>query len=151
MATAVTAPAVGSEESAASRLVARTAAKALLFTGAAALVVAAAAPFAIPFVLGEAFEDAVLPLVLLMPGVVAYAPVTVLVVYLSVRRGRPRLSLAVAVVAGLTTLGLGLILIPALGVEGAAIASSLGYAAGAVAAWLFFARLTRLRPQAAFA
>lgn len=151
MATAVTAPAVQDEEAAAARLVARTAAKALLFTAGAAAVVAVTAPFAIPLVLGDAFEGATVPLVLLMPGVVAYAPVTVLVVYLSVRRGRPRLSLAVSIVSGLTTLGLGLILIPALGVNGAGIASSVGYGAGAVLAWIFFARLTRLRPQAAFA
>jgi O-antigen/teichoic acid export membrane protein len=150
MATAVTAPAVQSEEADAARLIARTAAKALLYTAGAAAVVAAAAPFFIPFVLGDAFEGAGLPLALLMPGVVAYAPVTVLVVYLSVRRGRPRLSLAVSVASGVVTLGLGLALIPAFGVTGAAIASSVGYGAGAILAWLFFARLTRLRPQAAF-
>jgi O-antigen/teichoic acid export membrane protein len=151
MATAVTAPAVQSAEHEASRLIARTAAKALLYTAGAALVVGIAAPFAIPIVLGDAFEDAGVPLALLMPGVVAYAPVTVLVVYLSVRRGRPRLSLAVSVAAGVATLALGLLLIPAFGVNGAAIASSVGYGVGAVLAWLFFARLTRLRPQAAFA
>jgi O-antigen/teichoic acid export membrane protein len=151
MATAVTAPAVQSDEPEAARLIARTAAKALLFTAGAAAVVAAAAPFAIPFILGDAFEDAALPLALLMPGVVAYAPVTVLVVYLSVRRGRPRLSLAVSVASGVTTLALGLLLIPSFGVTGAALASSLGYGAGAILAWVFFARLTRLRPQAAFA
>jgi O-antigen/teichoic acid export membrane protein len=151
MATAVTAPAVESDEAEAARLIARTAARALLFTTGAAAVVAAASPFAIPFILGDAFEDAALPLALLMPGVVAYAPVTVLVVYLSVRRGRPRLSLAVSVASGLTTLALGLLLIPSFGVTGAALASSLGYGAGAVLAWVFFVRLTRMRPRAAFA
>ena len=151
MATAVTAPAVQADEAGASRLIARTAGKALLYSAGAALVVAAAAPFVIPLALGRAFEDAAVPLVLLMPGVVAYAPVTVLVVYLSVRRGRPRLSLAVSVAAGLTTLALGLALIPPFGVNGAAIASSLGYVAGAALAWVFFARLTRTSPRAAFA
>jgi O-antigen/teichoic acid export membrane protein len=151
MATAVIAPAVQSSEHEAVRLIARTAAKALLFTAGAAGIVAAAAPFAIPFVLGDAFEDAALPLALLMPGVAAYAPVTVLVVYLSVRRGRPRLSLAVSVASGLVTLGLGLALIPEFGVSGAAVASSVGYAAGAVLAWVFFARLSRVPATAAFA
>jgi O-antigen/teichoic acid export membrane protein len=151
MATAVTAPAVQSGEREAVRLVARTAGKALLYTAVAAGGVAAAAPFVIPFVFGSAFEGAALPLALLMPGVVAYAPVTVLVVYLSVRRGRPRLSLAVSICAGLTTLALGLVLIPTFGVEGAAVASSLGYVAGAILAWAFFARLTRTHPRSAFA
>jgi O-antigen/teichoic acid export membrane protein len=143
MATAVTAPAVQTGEHEAAGLIARTALKALLYTAAAAGAVAAAGPFVIPLVLGEAFEDAALPLALLMPGVAAYAPVTVLVVYLSVRRGRPRLSLAVSACAGVTTLGLGVILIPPLGVNGAAAASSAGYVAGAVLAWAFFARLRR--------
>ena len=40
---------------------------------------------------------------LLLPGAVAYAPVQILVVYLSVRRGRPRLSLAAGVVAMVVT------------------------------------------------
>jgi O-antigen/teichoic acid export membrane protein len=151
MATAVTAPAVQSGETEAARLIARTAAKSLLYTAGAAAVVAVAAPFAIPLILGDAFEDAGVPLALLMPGVVAYAPVTVLVVYLSVRRGRPRLSLAVSAASGVATLALGLLLIPMFGVNGAALASSLGYAAGAVLAWLLFARLTRLKPEAAFA
>jgi O-antigen/teichoic acid export membrane protein len=151
MATAVTAPALQSDEAGAARLIARTAGKALLFTGAAAAAVAAAAPFAIPLVLGDDFADSALALALLMPGVVAYAPVTVLVVYLSVRRGRPRLSLAVSIASGLTTLALCLALVPPFGITGAAIASSLGYVAGAALAWMFFARLTRLRPEAAFA
>jgi O-antigen/teichoic acid export membrane protein len=151
MATAVTAPAVQGSEAEASRLIARTAAKALLFTAGAAAVVAAASPFAIPFILGDAYDGSALPLALLMPGVVAYAPVTVLVVYLSVRRGRPRLSLAVSVASGVTTLALGVALIPSFGVTGAAIASSLGYGVGAILAWIFFARLTRTAPRAAFA
>jgi O-antigen/teichoic acid export membrane protein len=48
------------------------------------------------------------------------------------------------------TLGVGLALIPEFGVSGAAVASSLGYGAGAALAWVFFARLARVPPQAAF-
>ena len=148
MATAVTAPAIESDETTARRLIARTAGKALLYSAGAALVVAVAAPFLIPLVLGRAFDGAGLPLVLLMPGVVAYAPVTVLVVYLSIRRGRPRLSLGVSIAAGVTTLALGVVLIPAFGVTGAAIASSLGYVAGAALAWTFFVRLSKKPAEA---
>jgi O-antigen/teichoic acid export membrane protein len=143
LATAVTAPAVQEAERDVVALIARTAVKALLFTAGVAAVLAAVAPLAIPLVFGDAFERAVLPLALLLPGVVAYAPVAVLVVYLSVRRGRPRLSLVVSVVAGAATLALGLVLIPRSGVSGAAVASSLGYVAGAVLAWVFFLRLAR--------
>jgi O-antigen/teichoic acid export membrane protein len=80
---------------------------------------------------------------LLLPGAVAYAPVAVLVVYLSIRRGRPRLSLAVAFTAMVFTLVPALLLIPPYGTNGAAVASSIGYVAGALLAWLFFIRLSR--------
>ena len=90
---------------------------------------------------GEDFSDAVRPLWVLLPGVVAYAPVTVLVVYLSVRRGRPHLSLAVSVVAMVVTTAAALVFIPVWGTTGAALASTLGYLAGGALAWVFFRRL----------
>jgi O-antigen/teichoic acid export membrane protein len=74
---------------------------------------------------------------------VAYAPVSILVVYLSVRRGRPRLSLAVAVVGLLVTAAASVVLIPRHGASGAALSSTIGYAAGGTLAWIFFTRLAR--------
>jgi O-antigen/teichoic acid export membrane protein len=146
VATAVTAPAVHESEDRAARLVARAAARGLLFTTAIAVAVGVAAPFAIPLALGEAFDRAAGPLLLLLPGIVLYAPVTILVVYLSVRRGRPRLSVVVALVGMATTVLAALVLIPALGARGAALASTIGYAGGAALAWLFFWRLSRSAP-----
>ena len=143
IATAVTAPAVHETEERARELIARSARRALLLTGAVAVVVGLAAPFLVPLLFGEDFSDSVRPLWVLLPGVVAYAPVTVLVVYLSVRRGRPRLSLAVSVMALIVTAAAALVLIPAWGTTGAAGASTLGYVAGGVLAWVFFLRLGR--------
>ena len=146
LANAVTAPAVHETERGAARLVAQAAWRGLYLTAAVALAVALVAPFAIPLVLGEEFEGAGTALLLLLPGVVAYAPVTVLVVYVAVRRGRPRLSLAVSVVAMALTLAPALFLIPAYGRSGAALASTIGYVAGAILAWIFFARLRSSAP-----
>jgi O-antigen/teichoic acid export membrane protein len=143
VAQAVIAPAVHETEAQAVRLVARAALRGLLLTAAVALVLGAVAPFAIPFVLGEVFDDAAAPLLLLLPGAVAYAPVAILVVYLSVRHGRPRLSLVVSLTAMALTLVSALLLIPAYGGAGAAAASTIGYAAGALLAWLFFLRVSR--------
>jgi O-antigen/teichoic acid export membrane protein len=78
---------------------------------------------------------------LLLPGIVAYAPVTILVVYLSIRRARPRLSLFVSIVGLVVTTGMSVVLIPPYGASGAAVASAIGYAAGA--AWVCFVRLAR--------
>jgi O-antigen/teichoic acid export membrane protein len=143
LATAITGPAVHDDEHDASRLVRRSALRGLLYTAGVAVVVGLAAPFLIPLLFGSDFDGAAGPLALLLPGVVAYAPVTVLVVYLSLRHGRPNLSLAVAVVAMIVTAGAALVLIPPFGPEGAAGASALGYGAGSTLAWFLFARLAR--------
>jgi len=97
----------------------------------------------IPLLFGDDFDPAAKPLALLLPGVVAYAPVTVLVVYLSVRHARPNLSLAVSVVAAVLTTALAFALIPRYGVEGAAVSSAAGYCVGALLAWVLFRRVVR--------
>ena len=74
---------------------------------------------------------------------------TVLVVYLSVRHARPHLTLAVSIVAAAITAALAVVLIPHHGVEGAAVASAVGYVAGGILAWLLFARLARSRQRPA--
>jgi O-antigen/teichoic acid export membrane protein len=131
IATAVTAPVVAAQDDRhASDLIARSALRALGLATLIAGAVAAIAPFLIPAVFGHQFQGAVTPLELLLPGVVLYAPVNVLVVYLSVRKAEPWWSLAVAVCSMLVTVG-------------AAAGSSIGYAAAAALAWAFFAGLSR--------
>ncbi|MGZ8782199.1 MAG: oligosaccharide flippase family protein [Gaiellaceae bacterium] len=141
IATAITGPTVHDDEADARSLVSSSAWKSLLYTGAVALVVGASAPWVIPLLFGEDFDAAARPLALLLPGVVVYAPVTVLVVYLSVRHARPHLSLAVAVVAAVVTTALAILMIPRYGIEGAAAASAVGYGAGSVVAWTLFRRV----------
>jgi O-antigen/teichoic acid export membrane protein len=144
IATAVTAPAVHESEAGAARLIRRSVAKALAYTSAAAVAVGLIAPLAIPLIFGDAFRPAWRALALLLPGVVAYAPVTILVVYLSVRHAKPRLSLSVAVAGMVVTLAAALITIPRWGGEGAAVASTIGYGVGGLLAWLLFERTARL-------
>jgi len=143
IATSVTAPAVHEDEAAAARLIARSALRGLLLSAGLAVVVGVGAPWVIPALLGRQFSGAARPLAFLLPGVVAYAPVTVLVVYLSVRRGQPRWSLAVSTIGLVVTTAAAVALIPRYGATGAAAASTIGYAVAAAAAWLFFARLAR--------
>jgi O-antigen/teichoic acid export membrane protein len=143
MASAITAPVVHDTSEGAARLIRQACAKSLLYTSAVAIAVGVAAPFVIPPLFGEDFKGAARPLALLLPGVVAYAPVTILVVYLSIRRARPRLSLFVSIVGLVVTTGMSFVFIPPYGASGAAVASAIGYAAGAVAAWVCFVRLAR--------
>jgi O-antigen/teichoic acid export membrane protein len=145
IATAITAPVVRDPEHDAVELIERSLVKSLLYTAGLGAVVAATAPFVIRFALGRAFEGARTPLLLLLPGAVAYAPVQILVVYLSVRRGRPRLSLLAGLVAMLVTVACSVPLVKAYGPSGAAGASAIGYACGALVAWTLFRRLAQPR------
>jgi O-antigen/teichoic acid export membrane protein len=144
IATAVTAPVVAApDDRHASGLIARSSARALGLALLIAGAVGGIAPYLIPAVFGKEFKGAVVPLELLLPGVVAYAPVTVLVVYLSVRRAEPWWTLGVSVLSMVVTIGAAVLLIPHHGARGAAAASSFGYGAGAVMAWAVFAGLVR--------
>jgi O-antigen/teichoic acid export membrane protein len=143
IATAITAPVVHDTSSRAARLTRSACAKGLLYTAAVALMIATAAPFVIPALFGDDFRHAARPLALLLPGVVVYAPVNILVVYISIRCARPRLSLLVSVVGLVVTAGASVALIPPYGASGAAVASAIGYGAAAAAAWVIFERLAR--------
>ena len=143
IATAITGPVVHEPAREAARRVRNAAFRAVVYTAGAAGVVGVVAPFLIPLLFGDAFAGAARPLVFLLPGVVAYGSVTVLVVYISVRRGLPRLSLVVSVTGMLVTAGASIPLIGAYGKTGAAAASALGYLVAASFAWTFFARLVR--------
>jgi O-antigen/teichoic acid export membrane protein len=143
IATAITGPVVHEPAPEAVRRVRNAALRALAYTGGAAVAVGAVAPFLIPLLFGDAFAGAARPLAFLLPGVVVYGSVTVLVVYISVRRGLPRLSLVVSVAGMLVTAAASIPLIGAYGKTGAAAASSVGYFVAASLAWIFFARLAR--------
>jgi O-antigen/teichoic acid export membrane protein len=146
IATAITAQVVRASEPEAVALVRRSLLRSVLYTVAAAGAVAVAAPFVIPAALGSDFDHAATPLLLLMPGAVAYAPIQILVVYLSVRRGRAGLSLAAGIVSMLVTLAAAVPLVLAFGASGAAAASATGYACGGLVAWFFFKRETTSAP-----
>jgi O-antigen/teichoic acid export membrane protein len=144
LATAVLAPAIHETEERAASLVARSAGKALLFITGAGVVLFAIAPWLVPLIFGDKFEDSVRPVQLLLPGIVLYGPVAILTIYISVRKGRALLTLAGPVVSLVVTVALALLLIPDRGAEGAAVASSVGYAVSAVVVGLVFVRLAGL-------
>ena len=98
----------------------------LLASAAAAAVLAALAPWLLPPLFGAAFADAVPPLRMLCPGLVACALSRVLSSDLA-GRGHPGLNAALGAVALITNIGANSVLIPRHGPLGAAAASSLAY------------------------
>lgn len=144
-ATAVWAPAIHESEERAAALIARSAGKALLYISLGAGAIIGLAPFALPLIFGDKFEDSVRPTLLLVPGIVLYGPVAILTIYLSVRKGRAMLTLAGPLVSLVITASLAFLLIPDKGANGAAIASSVGYAVSAIVVWAIFVRVAGLR------
>jgi O-antigen/teichoic acid export membrane protein len=117
----------------------------LYITVAGALVLAVFGRLLVPAIYGERFRESIDPLLLLLPGIATFSLGTVLAAHVA-GSGRPSLNL-LASSAGLSvTLALDLTLIPAMGVRGAAIASSASYLTSAILTVGVFSRLTGLSP-----
>ena len=98
-------------------------------------------PWLVELLYGSAFTEAGVALRWILPGIVAYSAVAVLSRYL-VGRGRPGLATS-AMLAGLAVnIGCNVLLIPVLGISGAAISSSISYGLTAVITVAAFRRLS---------
>lgn len=112
----------------------------LALTLAAAAIMAALGRPLIRFVFSPAFEDAYIPLLALLPGVVALGGAKVLSNDLA-GRGYPQYNTITASAAFACTVALDLLLIPRLGILGAAAASSAAYIATAGLTWFWHRRV----------
>jgi O-antigen/teichoic acid export membrane protein len=106
-----------------------------------ALPAAAFGPRLVRFVYGSQFADAGVALRLIIPGVVAYSVVAVLSRYLS-GRGRPGTGTLILLLGLATNVVANLILVPRLGILGAALASSLSYGLTALVMLAVFVRVS---------
>jgi O-antigen/teichoic acid export membrane protein len=103
-----------------------------------------AAPILCVVFFGEAFRGSIGELQVLAPGAFGIVAMKVLANAL-VAQGRPMLANAAIGVAFAVTIGLDILLIPAHGGMGAAIASTAAYTAGGIAVAVIFARTMGLR------
>lgn len=107
---------------------------------------AATAPWTVVLAFGDAFEAAVVPLVILIPGAWMFACGDLVSHVLAARERPGTASLLSAMQAGLT-IALDLVLIPAYGIEGAAIASTLSYSAYGLASLVVLGRQDGVSPS----
>lgn len=114
-------------------------------TVAGAIVAATVGRALIPVIYGDSFREAQLPFLLLLPGITGFSVATVLAAHIS-GSGRPFLNLIGSSVALLVTLVLDLMLIPTMGVPGAAIASSASYLTTVMVTLAIFWRMTGISP-----
>jgi O-antigen/teichoic acid export membrane protein len=114
----------------------------LLLAGSVALV--AGGLLLLPPVFGSTFSASLLPLVLLLPGVIALGAGTeFLRIYFLIRLERSRVYLMTATLAMIINLVLAVALIPPLGLAGAALSTSVSYLCGA---GLLLANFSRAAP-----
>ena len=106
-----------------------------------AALLGAVAPWLIPLVFTSQYQPAVLPLLLLLPGVVAITLPKLLSAALAAR-GLPRYNLYANAVNFCINLGLNLWLIPRIGIAGAALSSSIAYLAAALMMVAFYRRVS---------
>ncbi|MES2757182.1 MAG: oligosaccharide flippase family protein [Pseudomonadota bacterium] len=100
-------------------------------TFAGALVAAALAPFAIPWIFGEAYRGSVAPFLILLPGIVVWSYMSVMANSLA-GMGHQRVNIQGALVC-LTINAAGCVVaIPRMGTNGAALASTLAFSATAL-------------------
>lgn len=110
----------------------------VLATLLAAPVLLAGAWWALPWVLGEAYQASLMPLMALLPGVAGYAAASSLSAYYTNHLGRPQLAGAIAGLSLCVSFGLGWWLVPRWGATGAAVSSSVGYLGAIVVAYGVF-------------
>jgi O-antigen/teichoic acid export membrane protein len=113
----------------------------LLITTVAALGAAVVSPFVIPLVFGSSFDDAVIPFLCLLPGTVALSGGKILSAYVF-SRGKPTINAVIAVITLMVTVGGDFILIPWLGVTGAAIGATIAYTVSLTLTTLAYRRLS---------
>lgn len=97
-----------------------------LFAAAGSIFVLVAAPWLVSVLFGSAYAGSVAPLRWLLPGTIAFSLQSVLSNYLA-GRGRPRIVLLAWLAGAVVGIGADLVVIPAYGIEGAAIVSSVSY------------------------
>lgn len=96
----------------------------------------------IPFLFGEVYRPSVVPFFILLPGMVAFTLVPVLSTYFSGQLGRPTISSLFAAMSLIIDFALVWVLIPLLGVSGAALASTIAYTLTLIAMGGYFRRLS---------
>jgi O-antigen/teichoic acid export membrane protein len=113
----------------------------ILIATCTAVVLAAAAPILLPALFGNAYDGVVTALWLLLPGTVALTGSKVLTSYIF-SQGRPLVNTLITTASLVVTLVALIALVPPFGVNGAAAASSIAYAAHFVAALYAYRRIS---------
>lgn len=101
------------------------------------LLMALLGPYVIPFVYGSDFSGAILPFLVLLPGTLIMVS-TKLLSKLFTASGHISITNKVQIISSIVSIILYFTLIPRMGILGAAIGASIGYALGAFVFWYYY-------------
>ena len=113
----------------------------LFVSALGALAIGVLAPWFVPLVFGGDYSDSVRPLLWLLPGTVALSGSKILAGYIF-SQGKPGLNSLITIGSLVVTVVASIALIPPFGVAGAAVASTLSYAAHFGLALMAYRRLS---------
>jgi O-antigen/teichoic acid export membrane protein len=115
----------------------------LFLTILAAIILLVLGKYIIILFFGSAFLPALLPLQILLPGVIALSITKVLGNEIA-GRGKPIINTYIAGISLAINIPLNLVLIPKIGIAGAALASTISYLASAVFAVIAFVKISKV-------
>ncbi len=134
-------PHVGAmERHAAAALTARCVRNNMLLSGVLCGVLFAIAPYLVGFLYGGRFEPLVPALRVLLIGVVALSLGSPISSYFTLKLGKPEVPFGLAAISAAVCIALAIVLVPMLGITGAAIASTVAYIGGQSVGIAVFAR-----------
>lgn len=107
-----------------------------------AVLLLVVSPFFIPLIFGIDFIDAVYPFIILLPGVIIFTLTTILAAYFA-GINRQDINLKISFFCFFTIFIGDLILVPKYGMEGAAVASCIGYILSGVSSLYVFSKLSK--------
>ncbi len=110
---------------------------------AGSLVIGATAYWIVPLLFSAEYSSSVLPLVIILPGIVSLSVSKILSADFT-SRGLPQYSLYVSLLNFCLNITFNIILIPKIGIAGAALSSTLSYSAALLLQIYFYRRLTNV-------
>jgi O-antigen/teichoic acid export membrane protein len=110
---------------------------------AGSLIIALSAYWIVPLLFSEEYSKSVSPLIFILPGIICLSVSKLLSADLS-SRGLPQYTTYVSILNFFLNITLNLILIPSLGIAGAAISSSISYSAALIFLGFFYKKLTSI-------
>ena len=145
----VTSPHIGGlDHASAVRLAARCVRNNLLIASSVCLVFLILAPFVVKLLYGDAFLGLVPSLRILLVGVVALALGSPISNYYTLKLGKPEIPLVLSGLSAAICIACAVVLVPHIGIAGAALASTIAYVAGQGLGIAYFSRVAHVGTRA---